>query len=954
MADPPRRGVTPFLLTCVFAAGATSILFETVWFHQTSLALGSTIWASSAVLAAYMLGIALGFAGAARFGSRTRRPGHVLAAAHVALALTSVLLTYVLPLIGPSFAGTVVSESGTSSFGHALRFAIAFGLVVVPSTCMGISLPLAVRLVGDRDHRFGAKLGRLYGWEVLGAVLGAIATEHLLIGALGIYGTAALGGFIHIAIACGVMLIQLRHEQAGTVFSIRRSGSRVLARHHGLWLAAACLSGCALLSLEVVWFRSMTMFFTAQSEAFALMLAIVLAGLTAGSFTAARVAAHTAEPSTLIAPIALGGGLSTIAGYLLFVESLDLSSVPILYSELDVLEVGLPLMFPTAFASGLLFTLIGAALRGHENSDPFAVGTVGFANAVGSAAGALIGGLVLLPTLGLERCFVLLALIYGIIAVFASIEAQGSRWMEGAFGAALVLAITLFPHGSLRARYIERALFAHGYSPQEDRTFLRVGANETILYVEDQFLDEPRHYRMVTDSFSMSGTAWQARRYMKLYAYWPAAVHPALRSVLVIGFGVGSTTKALVDTRSIQEIAVVDISKAVLSMSRIVYKDRRDHPLNDPRVQTIVEDGRFYLYGTDRRFDLITGEPPPPNTEGVASLYSLEYFQLVRNRLAPGGITTYWLPIQSLSDRSALAVLRAFCGAFEDCSLWHGMGPNLMMVGTNGRETPVSVEQFTRQWSAPVASREMRALGFERPEQIGALFIGGPEYLRELTTEVEPVRDAWPKRISAAPRSTIDQLTLYSSLYDFEAARERFAESDVITRLWPPALRERSLGYFDIQAIIQQYAASADPGDHRVMEAVHRTITESNLKAPVLWLLGSGADAQRIVHDADPKEQEGPHFQFHIGLRSLAERRFEAAAAELRIAQRDPELRARAIVIRIFALCMQGRFDDAHALLDQKLDPLEDAEAYWAWIRKTFDLNESRRARPASVVSSGT
>ena len=151
----------------------------------------------------------------------------------------------------------------------------------------------------------------------------------------------------------------------------------------------------------------------------------------------------------------------------------------------------------------------------------------------------------------------------------------------------------------------------------------------------------------------MSATDVQARRYMKLYAYLPAAVHPALRRALLVSYGVGSTARALVDTASLEHIDVVDLSSDILEMSeRTTATDGRS-PLDDPRVEVHIEDGRWFLHTTPHRYDLITAEPPPPMLAGVVNLYTREYFSLVRDRLAEGGMVTYWLPLRALSDQYA-------------------------------------------------------------------------------------------------------------------------------------------------------------------------------------------------------------------------------------------------------------------------------------------------------------
>src|SRR5207244_9155885 len=136
-----------------------------------------------------------------------------------------------------------------------------------------------------------------------------------------------------------------------------------------------------------------------------------------------------------------------------------------------------------------------------------------------------------------------------------------------------------------------------------------------------------------------------------------------------ISYGVGITAHTLTQARQLDSIDVVDISKSILDLSSIVWPGSAN-PLADRRVHAHIEDGRFFLLTTPRRFDLITAEPPPPKTAGIVNLYTREYFELMRDRLSDRGIASYWLPIYQLSDSDAKAIIGAFCGAFSDCSLW--------------------------------------------------------------------------------------------------------------------------------------------------------------------------------------------------------------------------------------------------------------------------------------------
>src|SRR6185503_13301634 len=245
-------------------------------------------------------------------------------------------------------------------------------------------------------------------------------------------------------------------------------------------------------------------------------------------------------------------------------------------------------------------------------------------------------------------------------------------------------------------------------------------------------------------------TGYGVRRYQKLYVYWPVAVHPDVKRALLIGYGVGNTAKELTDSAAIESIDLVDLSRDILSMAPVVFPDERQQPLRDPRMRVHIEDGRYFLQTTDRQFDLITGEPPPPGIAGVENLYSREYFQLIHDRLAEQGIVTYWLPLADLTDSSVKAILRAFCDVFDDCSLWNGSGTNLMIVGSRRDDSAeahgsISAQDFVRQWNVPTVAAEMKRLGVERPEQLGALFLGDAAFIHALVGDARPLTDDDPK-----------------------------------------------------------------------------------------------------------------------------------------------------------------------------------------------------------------
>ena len=946
--------MTALICAIFFASGFSALVFEALWFRQAGLALGSSIWASSLVLSGFMAGLALGNGLAARYGDRLRNPFRAYAAAEVAIAVTGVGIVYLLPGLGAAFAPWVQPLFEVPWLLNALRLAVAFLVLLIPSTAMGVTLPLLTRTLMAYEPRFGPVLGRLYGWNTAGAMAGAVAGELYLVGLWGVRGTAAGAGMLNLLVAAVALWLARRKLRQAPARAASASATAWYAPSVRPWITAVFLSGFCLLALEVVWFRLLLLFVLGHAVAFALMLGVVLAGIAAGGLAGGYWLRRYPDGQRQAAALAVAAGLACIGCYAAFPFVVAPFETLQIMEPTDILRVAAPLMLPVALVSGAFFTLVGAGLRSSLATETETAGVLTLANTTGAALGSLAGGLILLPSLGVEGAVLLLAAIYGGTALILWPAGRGRRRVAIPLAAALVVAAWLgvrtVDDGLFDLpvkRYAAQREYASGVpGPLPSVAALREGLTETLLYLEVPLAGRPLYHAMFMNSVAMADTDYQSRRYMKLYVYLPMAVHPDLKRALLICYGIGNTAKAMTDSDRLEQIDVVDISRDVLETSDVIYPDADERPLADPRVQVHVEDGRYFLQTTREPFDLITAEPPPPTSAGVVNLYTREYFALMYDRLAEGGIVTYWLPLHGLTDVSTKAILRAFCDAFDDCSLWNGVGTQLMMMGTRNAGGPVPEAQFIRQWRDPAVGAEMRRLGLERPEQLGALFIGGAEYLDELTAGVPALVDDNPKLVEGPVSSPEAADRLLASVRDVGAAQERFERSPLIARLWPEALRQASLPYFGVQNVINAFSYGAPPIG---MPEAHLLLTGSRLRTLIMWLMGSDADVQQVIDAAPPADRGDPELQFHIGLRRIAERNYAAAVEPLERAEASPRRRTEAFGLRIFALCMAGRIDeaarlararDAENLRRQGLAPgsLDDAALppFWAWMTQTF------------------
>ncbi len=825
-----------------------------------------------------MGGLALGNAIVAKFHDRLARPVRVYAFLEFTIGIGGIAVVLLLPQF-PSLLGPVLGGlTETPAVLNTVRASIAFSVLVVPAIAMGATLPVLAQALSRKDPNFGSNIGFLYGWNTLGAMLGVIGAELVLVPLLGILSS----GFV--ALLCNLLAaaIALKFSEASEADALQVDSAvtapLAIDSRTRRYIAVAFLSGGLMLALEVVWFRFLLLTRDGTSLIFAVMLAVVLGGIAIGGLVAGRLFARDERAFRWLRHVTAASAalvVLTYWGYDLFaVYDRDRDT-----TTAEFLLYSVSLMLPVAFLSGVAFTMVNRAVKDNLGASARTAGIATFFNTTGAMLGSLLAGFLLLPTLGMELSFFTIAALYALLALAVPSEQPATQtnvlWSRGTIAAAAV-ALLVFPFGLMQESFFGATA---RHLPNHSLLSAREGLVETVRYYSSNAFGQPKYYRLVTNGHSMSATSTAAKRYMKLYVYWPLAVKPDSKDALLISYGVASTAKALTDSSNLESIDIVDISEDILEMSSIVYPGE-ENPLRDDRVQVHIEDGRFFLNTTGKRYDLITSEPPPPKIAGVVNLYSQEYFELIRERLVPGGYTTYWLPVQQLQPMDALAITRAFCNAFEDCSLWSGGGLEWMLVGSNSARSGSTVDEFSAQWRDPVVGPELVSLGFESPAQFGSLFMADAAFLGQLTADVAPVRDNYPARISSSVVSYLGNIPLYDRLMDENERLERFRNSALISRLWPAELRQQSEQYFAYEHLLKNHFTGGGyrrQDDPYFWASLDDMLSESSLTTLPLWLLGSDHATQNIISDLLQRDGYRTEFALDLAKKFAARRDFETA-----------------------------------------------------------------------------
>ena len=609
------------LSSVLFLSGIGSLIFETVWLHLSGLTFGNSIWSAALILSSFMAGMALGNAFAASSRLRRWRPLQLYAFLELVIAFLGCTIIFGLPLLGEWLRPLFQTLWNYQSILIGLRFVLSFLVLLLPATAMGLTLPVLMEDSFLETAEFGRAIGILYGVNTLGAVTGALLGEAYLVEAFGLLGTALTAGAAT-SIAAAIALLLTRRE--GTALPAVRVSLplRLSITYRPPWrlLFVSFVTGGILLCLEVVWFRFLRLYVASSSTAFSIMLAVVLVGIGLGGVVSGAMHSRLARSNLLLPVLLLFAAILTLLCYEFFPAEIAQTSPNVfdIRSWPQIALLSFALMFPVALISGIIFPLIVARVQTSVGDRMNSTGLTTLFNTSGAALGPLLASFVLLPTVGFQWSLLLCAASYTLLAIFVSERGSWSFTRPlgiatSALLAAFILIVALFPY------HRDQVHFAHASLPYRENFIAHVvkkveGTSDTLQLVRRDLLGEPYYCRLLTNGFSMSATLPRSQRYMRLFAYLPLALRPESEDVLLICYGCGVTADAFTRESRLKRIDIVDISKEVFDLAPFYSGPYSANPLRDPRVTTFVQDGRFFLQGSPRQYDIITGEPPPPKS----------------------------------------------------------------------------------------------------------------------------------------------------------------------------------------------------------------------------------------------------------------------------------------------------------------------------------------------------
>jgi spermidine synthase len=672
-------------ITAIFVlSGAAGLTYEIVWSRQLVLIFGNTTQAIAAILTGYFAGMAIGNLIGGRLADRVRSGLRLYAG----LELLLVVVVLVTPVLFTAVRGAYGWAYSLLEEDHVLlgatRFALAL-LALAPATIlMGATLPSLTRHLARRAADLGDVFGRLYAANTLGAVLGAMVAGFFFIEILGLTGSlvaGAIGSAIAGLIALRLAVLEERAPARATVTDAdSRMPQRAITSERGtsvtgalgahdvrrLALAVAFVSGLTSLGYQTLWTRLLSSGTGSVSYVFSAILVFFLIGLALGP---------------LIVAVGARRGIPTLpwlgATQLLIAALAAVGTVLIAWRPFD-LPVGTSwalVVVPTATAIGLSLPLAARLVLSDDAHVGRDTGTVLASNTTGVVLGTMAIPFLIMPALGSPLSVIALAAVNVILGV-------AILWLGGGRRLSLRAGLASLVVGGLVVAIAGLGLAA-------DPSVVRI-RQEGSLYAsaEDEIASVQAGQIAASPQLWVAGTSMTALTVdARLMAVLPTIARPQAQDMLVIAFGMGSSYRTGLILG--QQVEGVELVPSVPEMFPWFYDDAAA-VLADPMGRLLIADGRNHVELTDRSFDIVVVDPPPPiESAGTGVLYSREFYQAAAGRLRPGGVMMEWIPYgQSLAE--FLAHVRTFGSVFPEVTL--AFGPGGYGVFMFGSSDPVRFE----------------------------------------------------------------------------------------------------------------------------------------------------------------------------------------------------------------------------------------------------------------------
>ena len=734
---PPRIWIFLFF----FVSGATGLIYEVVWTRLLTLVMGNTHYSIATVLTAFMGGLALGsYAGGRMIDRRFLAPLTAYAFLELGIGLYCLIIPGLIDFAFPVFKWVYLNWGDSYTQASLIRFFICVTILIIPATFMGATLPVLSKFVSRDEAHIGKDVGTLYSINTFGAVFGAWASAFVFMRLWGVQSTIWMTALLNLAIAAVIFLVFKSPVQGSTTHEPKSSP---LDNREKLILLSFGLSGMVALVYQIAWNRILSLLLGSSVYAFSLILTVFILGLALGTASFSRLLSKFSNYMKVYGITQIIIGISSLLIIPLF------GSIPFAnrwiyenwglqfeFIQLTNFLIIFALLFIPTFFMGAQFPLVIKLMARKLETLGSHVGRVYASNTIGAIIGSFIAGFILIPELGLQTT--LISGVFSNVLLGTAILMLGARLNLGVkiYVLPVFLIFCVFAAKSI-GPWDKSVISSGSFMPYRiaDLKAAELKKNKILFFKEGM-------HTTVTTELSVSGNIFLRvngktdaslaldMRTQLLSGYLPMLFHPDPKSVLVVGQGSGITLGA-VEQFPANEITLVEISPAVIEGSRF-FDPFNHHALDDDRVTLKLEDGRNHIALSESTYDVIVSEPSNPWISGVGALFTVNFFELLKKRLNPGGVACIWVHT-NMSPDSFKSIVRSFSEEFPFVSMWESIaGDDYLLIGSE-EEYGLSYEKARKYLSDETVGRDLHRIGINNVPDLLSLMIMSRKKLLEFS-----------------------------------------------------------------------------------------------------------------------------------------------------------------------------------------------------------------------------
>ena len=866
------------VLVLFFCSGASALVYEVVWVKFLSQIFGSTIYAQTVVLAAFMGGLAIGNRLFGSWADGLRRPLKAYGCLEIAIGVYALFF----PMFDRAVNGLFV-VLGTPLITHsgwllALKGLLSAVLLLGPTILMGGTLPLLAAWLQKFSSDPGRRSARFYSVNSLGAVLGAALAGFWLVQTFGMIRTLQVAALVNLVI--GVLAVMLGRKGLAEAGSSDEPAAatgepQIVAPGTLRWAGLiVALTGGVSMGLEVLASRSSALIFGPSLQSFAVVLIAFILGIGLGSawIASPRPRKRSSERMVvLLLCIAAAWVALLVFKIELWVEfyrwaRTGLARTPVGYIYHELLSAGVALVIlgiPAALIGSVLPLMI-RAVSAADTPLGAKVGSLLTWNTLGAVVGTLLTGFVLMPQAGLRNAFAVLALVLGMTALAV---AWRRTWAMGITGAIAVCGLTIcvFTFGN---EGWQTVMSSGAFRMQENVYSKNLMAmwkkHIKIVFYEDApdaTVSVDQADGIVTPAvlgLRINGKADAGTRDMEtqlLLAHLPMLAKPGAQDAFVLGMGSGITAGALL-AYPLKRIDVAENCEPVIRAAKL-FEDWNRHVEDNPRAHIWHEDARTVLKLRPQLYDVIITEPSNPWTIGVGAVFSREFYELAARRLKPGGLVCQWFHSYEMQDDLLDLILRTFGSVFPYMEIWDIGDGDLVILGSQ-QPWRTGPDVFRGGFGIDRVREDMRMIDIQSPEALMARQLASQQTAFAIAGPGPIQSDLFPVLEYEAPRAFyINAVSLLLDRYDERTRQQLLAPPDKLAVLgslplenvqavFNPASTDNkelwgcvfgSASSADVPCVFRTPAPSPPPGTSgTIVDRAEKAFSTGNLSEAQQWV----------------------------------------------------------------------------------------------------------------------